>query len=350
VIQPRTTSSSNPIGTELIRKALSETPELPSQTIARHLLEQNPAVWRNLDAVRQAVRYARGAHGNANRKHRGNGFKAPPSPLTNSVSVLRASPFYIPPNEENQFLPHFVSAGTKNESILVLSDLHFPYHSVGAIRIAIEEARKRDVTCIILNGDQLDFHQLSRFIKDPRRRDPASEIECCKQFLESLREHFPKARIIWKDGNHDERYVHYLMLNAEKLFGIREFRLEMIVGLPGLGIEYVTDKRPIAVGKLSVLHGHEFAEPTIAPVNAARWLFLRAKANSACGHFHHSSEHIENTLEGKTLGSWSLGCLCELHPNYRPFNKWNHGFAFVTLAPSADFEVENKKIINGRCM
>jgi hypothetical protein len=46
---------------------------------------------------------------------------------------------------------------------------------------------------------------------------------------------------------------------------------------------------------------------------------------------------------------WSIGCLCGLHPEYAPLNKWVHGFAIVH-GESEDgyFEVENKRIVEGR--
>jgi len=42
--------------------------------------------------------------------------------------------------------------------------------------------------------------------------------------------------------------------------------------------------------------------------------------------------------------------LCELHPLYMPINKWSHGFAIQTTMPDGDFEVDNKKIIDGRVL
>ena len=47
------------------------------------------------------------------------------------------------------------------------------------------------------------------------------------------------------------------------------------------------------------------------------------------------------------MSTWSTGCLCDLHPDYRPLNNWNHGFAIVEVAKDGTFQVQNKTVING---
>ena len=51
--------------------------------------------------------------------------------------------------------------------------------------------------------------------------------------------------------------------------------------------------------------------------------------------------------ENKELFS-STGCLCELKPDYMPFNKWNLGFAHINVKPNGDYTVKNMRIINGK--
>jgi len=52
-------------------------------------------------------------------------------------------------------------------------------------------------------------------------------------------------------------------------------------------------------------------------------------------------------MNGEITTTWSLGCLCELHPAYLPINKWNHGFAIVDI-DGQNFEVRNKNIYKGQ--
>ncbi len=234
---------------------------------------------------------------------------------------------------------------------MVLSDIHFPYHDRRALATALKEGRRRKVKKIVLNGDTLDNHWQSKFQKDPQARSFPDEVETARSFLDGLRESFgDDCEIVWKNGNHDERHEKFLAEHAMVLFKLREVQLPALLGLFDLRINYVTDKRPIHLGKLPVLHGHEYGEQILAPVNPARGLFLKTKWTAMCGHLHQTSEHAETTVQGKLISCWSTGCLCDLHPKYRPFNRWNHGCAFVELIPGGDFSVENKRIYDGKLL
>lgn len=335
----------NPIGTQLVKDYLLANPQLPSRTIARHLFEKNTGVWGSLETVRTAVRKFRGANGKDMRETIET--IAPPSPLSSSVAVIEANPFYCPPSDNIEWKPYVVTVPAEDRT-LILQDIHFPYHDPAALEMAIAEGRKRGVSRVLLNGDTLDMYQLSRFNKDPRLRSFAGEIEMAKSFLESLREHLPDVEIIWKDGNHDERYQHYLESKAPELIGVKEFRFEVLMDFFNLGIAYVNDKRPIHLGHNIIVHGHEFGQQIFSPVNPARGLFLKAKHNASCGHHHVTSEHSSRSLDGKEIVCWSVGCLCGLNPLYRPINEWNHGFAIQTTRPDGQFDFANLKILDGR--
>lgn len=332
-------------GTQIIRDYLASNPSLPTRTIARHIFSKHKGIWSNAEAIRKSVSAFRGANGKKAR--RDSIVIAAPSPLSNWKQAIELNPFYCPPSDAVDWKP-FVVPVAKEDETMILSDIHLPYHDPVALKAAIKEGKRRGISRILLNGDTLDFYQLSRFGKDPRLRSFASEIEMAKTFLESLREQFPNAEIIWKHGNHEERFEHYLQNNAKELIGVDEFRFEVLMGFFDLGVKFVTDKRPIQLGKNNILHGHEHAQGMIPSVNPARGLFLKAKTNAACGHHHQVSDHSEPNLKGEVIACWSTGCLCDLHPAYMPINKWSHGFAFQRTAPDGSFEFENRRIINGR--
>jgi hypothetical protein len=81
------------------------------------------------------------------------------------------------------------------------------------------------------------------------------------------------------------------------------------------------------------------------PVNPARGLYMRAKKTAFCDHYHQSSEHTESSINNDIVTCWSGGCLCGLHPDYLPLNKWNHGFAEI-YNDDDYFTINNRKIIN----
>jgi len=87
--------------------------------------------------------------------------------------------------------------------ILLLSDIHVPYHNIEALTLALQYGLEHKVNTIILNGDLIDFYAISRFEKDPRKRDLANEVNTCREFLTVLRKLFPTQEIYFKCGNHD---------------------------------------------------------------------------------------------------------------------------------------------------
>lgn len=232
--------------------------------------------------------------------------------------------------------------------VLVLADIHIPFYDKPALICALKDGATINPDMVLLNGDIADHHAQSDFIKDPRSRDFPGEIRSVKAFLGVLRERFRKSRIVYKPGNHEERHIRYMRLKAPELLGIKEFEFESIMGLADNDIELVKDNRPIKLGKLNVIHGHEYRFAISNPVSAARGLFLKGISSAICGHFHQSSNHSMRNLEQKVITTWSSGCLCNLHPEYRPINNWNHGFMAIRIDKEGGFEVNNMRIVNGR--
>jgi predicted phosphodiesterase len=207
---------------------------------------------------------------------------------------------------------------------------------------------EKDVNCILINGDLLDFANISRHDRDFRNRSTVYEIESVRMFLEILRETFPKARIIFKYGNHDERWDKWLYINAPEFFELGDIQLESVLRLNDLNIEVVKDKRPIKIGKLTVLHGHEIVGGS-GGVNPARSMFMKTYDNVLVGHFHKTSTNTETSLSGDVIATHSVGCLSGLTPSYMPINRWNLGFAYCELQiKTGEYHLDNLKIIKGK--
>ena len=116
----------------------------------------------------------------------------------------------------------------KGKEILVLSDIHIPFHDKKALNIALQYAKECDT--ILLNGDIIDFHGLSRFIKNPEKSFINREILIAKEFLELLRANF-KGEILYKIGNHEDRLTFYIFNKAPALWGVENVTLKSLLGL-----------------------------------------------------------------------------------------------------------------------
>jgi predicted phosphodiesterase len=325
---------------QLILSIIEKFPHASNMAVARIAYKETPAMFPDFSAANHAVRRIRNGDIGARVKPRSTPttFKQGFGRIADGITTLsqKGEPKWAA----------FEIAGPCNA--LVLSDIHYPYHDRTALIAALEHGRATGVDVVLFNGDLADFHSISWWETDPRERNFPDEIKGCRELIAAVRESFPDARIVFKLGNHEERFERYMKVKAPELLGLNEFDIESLFGLKNYGVEIVKQKRPIRLGDLNVLHGHEYQFAISNPVNPARGLFLRCKAYAMCGHFHQSSYHTERTIEDRSIATWSTGCLCDLHPEYRPLNNWAHGFARVEVASDGKFNVDHRTIKNGK--
>ncbi len=324
---------------EIVKALIRKFPSAPAMTLAKRAYRENPEVWPNLERARSSVRHALGVCGRDKGTSDTSLFRKPRKAGTAFSRLPKAL----------THLDDWMAAKVDGPcNALILSDVHIPYHNLSAVIAALRYGEQKAVDTIILNGDMADFYSVSYWQKDPRKRRMPEELKDVNQFLCVVREMFPKARILYKLGNHEERLENYMELKAPELLGIEAFQTKQLLGLDDLGIEVVVDKRPILLGKLWVIHGHEFRHAIAAPVNPARGLYLRAGDHCIEGHFHQSSQHSEKRMGDHVVSTWSTGCLCDMRPSYAVYNKWNHGFATVEVDKGGAFYVQNLKIFDGK--
>jgi hypothetical protein len=181
--------------------------------------------------------------------------------------------------------------------------------------------------------------------KNPNERTLlGAEFDMAKKILSIIRNRFPDAKIYYNEGNHEYRLPRYLARNAPELYNVPGMTVRDFLKIETWGIQWIPTEEDVHFGKLSVFHGHEYRGGGLM---VARTMLIKAMDNILFGNFHRPQEFIKPTIKDKILGSWSTGCLCDLHPRYLPKNDWVHGFAIVTLSENGNFQIENKKIING---
>lgn len=320
------------------RRAIVEFPDAGTLTIAKGLHRRYPEVYPTVEQARAAVRWHRGeGPGKRNRRatqrHKGQSEKAlrwaavlpQPDPIDWKWNDLPAGP----------------------ERWLLIGDLHIPYHDLDNLTLTMQHANGNCDGVLIL-GDLPDCYALSKFGKDPRKRRFREELQATCQFLDALKQLRPK-NIVWKGGNHEMRLEHYLQQRAPDLFGMPGFDFPSFCNLADRGVEWVNPREPIRHHKLILLHGHEWGTRFSNPVNPARGAFLKAHECILQAHEHRSSNHVESTLTGVPIQCWSIGCLCNLHPEYHAMgHKWNAGFAYLNTGDS--WSVENHSIIMGEVL
>jgi predicted phosphodiesterase len=306
---------------------------------ARILKRDNPLLYGSVEDARGVLRFIAGKKGEKSLKGMGK------HPEFIEVENRPFNPYKLPASEETIYEPYIFSG---HKRIGILSDIHVPYHSISALTLAIEYLKKQKIDGLLLNGDTIDCHRLSRYVKDPKKRNFKLELDTFKAVFDVLEKQL-KCKIYFKIGNHEERYEAFLYEKAGELVGVEEFEFENIIKARARGIEIISDQRVMKLNSLNGIHGHEYKGGISAPVNVARGLYLRGKVSAFQGHNHQSSTHTESDMNGKIVTTYSIACLSELHPAYMPLNKWNHGFAEVDLDENGEnYEFRNHTIFKGK--
>jgi predicted phosphodiesterase len=305
-------------------------PDAPNIGLAKRAKQERPETFATVDTARSMIRNIRGALGKKNRNQ-----ATQPRPRGKAGQVPK-----MPPSLAEAWEPVQIDA----KRIGILSDVHIPYHSEIAFGAAVAKLKAMKPDCLLLNGDIADFYQVSRHQRDPKHRRFSEELRLVIEGLEWIRSQFPKTRIIYKQGNHEERWDVFIYNRAPEIYDLAAVRLDELTQCKRLGIEMIGDQLPIMLGKLPVLHGHELGKSIFSPVNPARGAFLRTHHTVLVGHSHQTSGHADTDMFHSETFVWSTGCLCDLTPQYARVNRWNHGMAFVEVANDGSFNVANFRI------
>lgn len=326
---------------DVVKGFLAKFPNIPNKTLSNLIYHKNPELFTDPESVRTTIRYYKGQNGDKCR-----------AAIADKTFIQDEPNPYNPFDAIPEGLKYFTDweyYHIKGKKVLVLADVHAPYHNKDALTLALKTGKDYDCDTVFFLGDLTDYHKLSKWETDPRKRNTRYEIDTTRSILQAVRKIFPNAKIIIKEGNHDERNLRYLRVKAPELIELEIFTPEQLFDTEKYGIDVVKEKRVCKIGKyLHLIHGHEFGGNASTSVNPARTLYNLGKDTAICGHWHRTSNHLEpSPLTGKLVSCWSVGCLCDMRVEYRVLNKWNHGFAIIER-DGDEFWVHNKMIIDGK--
>lgn len=318
--------------TAIAKNLVRKYPTHPARSLAKRLVEEsNHAI--TLEQARSRIRFQFGQCGKKNFRTKNAAAKR--------VARKPGQGVEMPASKAEAWEPYVLDVVG---IVGILSDIHVPYHSELALQSAVGHMKTVGIDALVLNGDTCDFYTISRWMKDPKKRNFRGEIDASRQLLAWLRQEFPGIPVVFKTGNHEERWAHWLWQHAPEISDDPRMGLDQWLDFSEHGIELVQDQRPIMVGELPVLHGHEKGKGITSPVNQARGAFMRLLHTVLEGHGHRTSGHAESDMWHRETFCWSTGCLCDMSPEYARMNKWNWGFATVTVDESGSFDVDNYRI------
>lgn len=222
----------------------------------------------------------------------------------------------------------------------IICDVHLGFHDIDAIRACIQYLRTLKVENIVLNGDTVDAHKLSRWAKRKDDIEFTTELQMARNFIDNLRMTFPKAKIHFKVGNHEDRLEHFIQEKADQFAGIITW--QSLLELDKKGIKFVDSNQLMFCHGTWIAHGHEIkvnggANPAVALMN-------KTLTNTCMGHLHRTQTIQKKTLDGEFLRADVIGTLSKLKRGYSPYSQSNHGFAFI----HEDGDFQNIRIEDGK--
>jgi hypothetical protein len=181
--------------------------------------------------------------------------------------------------------PHRQQLSLKNGIVLVGGDFHiWPGGESTALRAFKKFAKDIGPSAIILNGDVLDFPQISRHPPIGWESAPSvkEEIEAAQDHLNDIANAGGKARKIWTLGNHDARFETRLATVAREYRGLKGIHLSDFFGLWEKGWSCLINA-DIENGRTMVKH-----KPQAGGKDGPRNSALRAGL-----HFVHNHTHCQ---------------------------------------------------------
>jgi len=230
------------------------------------------------------------------------------------------------------------------EKILVMGDIHGEFVDDRALDLTINYVRRvYKPDTIILNGDIVDFYGISRFDKDPLRKDNLQyELDITKKLLTDLRKYFPTAKIYYLKGNHEERLKANLSKNPE-FSGLTALKLENLLDFRSNKINYVKatsnywkkDPGHLMIGDVVIMHGDNRLNGAKGGKYASINTMININHNTVINHTHKLGvNYYSNSYVN--LFAINSGCLCQI----AGMADFHQGFS--------TFEINNGKACNPR--
>lgn len=231
---------------------------------------------------------------------------------------------------------------------LVIPDCHIPFHDklVWETILAVGRHLRPDIVVII--GDFADCYAISFHPKSPERKlNFKSEIEAASDELDRV-EALGVPRVIFCEGNHENRLNRYLAQRAPELHGLLSVRdLLRVDERPGW--EWVPYQSWVKVGK--VAYSHEVGE--CGKYTAQRTLDAFGD-NIVVGHSHRGGVAYGGTVEGSKHVALNVGWAGDAaavdYMHAAKTRAWQAGFGLVEQDAEGVGWCSFTPILEGRCM
>lgn len=227
--------------------------------------------------------------------------------------------------------------------ILIVPDVHAPYHDDRAFRVMLEVAKDFKPDTVVVLGDLLDCYTVSAHSKDPRRKlrlqDEAAEARVLLGQLKAL-----GARCnIFIEGNHEDRLDRYMRERAPELYGV--VSIAELLNLKKEGWQHYGYGQHVRLGKLYCLHDAGFFGKYATHATASAF-----QGNAVFGHSHRLGAVYSGTMRGDHHVCVNAGWLGDVtkadYMHQSEQRDWQLGFALAHVSMRGDVAVQPIPIVH----
>ncbi len=244
-------------------------------------------------------------------------------------------------------------------SAVIYGDSHWPFCDVAAHQLVRRIVRDVQPNVLVHIGDGVDCWQISKFDKDPTRRDTLQDnIDGFAAHLATMVGAAPKAKRFFFEGNHEDRLRRLLWQMdgpSKELINLRNVQAGVtwpnLLNLKELEWNFVPiAAQPITgvLPKMVVEHGSLVRQQAGASARAELDKYGRTGIS---GHTHRLCEYRRRDLNGQALWLES-GCVCQLDGQQYGHNfNWQSGC--VVIEWSSDLRILQPTLVTfreGRCV
>ncbi len=246
---------------------------------------------------------------------------------------------------------------------VVYGDTHIPFESPSALAVVRKVITLAKPDVLINVGDLFDAWQISRFPKDPRRKESFQyDIFLGIEHLNDFAAAAPKAALYFLEGNHEERLrrtVWGMKDEARQLAGLDIFEKyvnwQTILREGELSERWTFvsyDDQPVEIiPQLLAKHGTKLASGMGASGRTAFKEWISYGMSGFSGHTHRLGDFFHRDRNGSHRW-FETGCTCEVDgtvPGSGSDQDWQQGCAVLTYTDSW-FNVELVYIQDGRAL
>lgn len=235
------------------------------------------------------------------------------------------------------------------ERILVLPDVHAPYHCVKSWQLMLRAAYGFKPDRVIQMGDMCDFYAISSFDKSPERlqqHNLIDEVRITNELLDDL-DGLGAKNYHYITGNHSDRWIRFLNKQAPQLVGFKGMSIPEMFKFKERGWTVTPYRQHLKLGRCFFTHdiGQSGAGAHISARN-------EYQSNAVIAHTHNCGISYKGNAQGKVHIGAVFGHLAdEKYLDYThqlKARQWVKGFGTGMMESNGNIHFQAHPIFDGR--